>query len=99
MIKEEGPLSLFKGTGAVVSGVTPKVLVRFNAYAYYKSLMPVKEDGTLSNMSNFWSGIMAGVTEAVVIVTPTEVVKVRILRFRFILDILKKTFPSYCLGC
>lgn len=79
MVKEEGPSSLFKGTTAVVLGITPKVVVRFMAFEQYRSWMPLEnvEKNITTPVGLLAAGVLAGITEAVVVVTPSEMIKVR----------------------
>ena len=37
--QREGALSLYKGLGAVVSGIVPKMAIRFSSFEFYKSLL------------------------------------------------------------
>jgi len=68
IVQRESPLALYKGLGAVTTGIIPKMAIRFTSYEYYKSIIP----------SIFLAGLAAGVTEAVAVVTPMEVVKIRL---------------------
>lgn len=51
--------------------------IRFTSYEYYKELL-TSPDGTLQSRGTFLAGLAAGVTEAVAVVTPMEVVKIRL---------------------
>lgn len=75
--RKETPLGLYKGLGAVMTGIIPKMAIRFTSYEQYKQLM-AGESGTISGGANFLAGLAAGVTEAVFVVTPMEVVKIRL---------------------
>ena len=75
--KKETPLGLYKGLGAVMTGIVPKMAIRFTSYDWYKQLLADK-DGTVSGGANFLAGLSAGITEAVLAVTPMEVVKIRL---------------------
>ena len=77
IVKKETPLGLYKGLGAVLTGIIPKMAIRFTSYEWYKQML-AKEDGTISGASNFTAGLLSGVTEAVAVVTPMEVVKIRL---------------------
>ncbi|KAL9111269.1 MAG: hypothetical protein Q9227_004348 [Pyrenula ochraceoflavens] len=77
IVKRETFLGLYKGLGAVLSGIIPKMAIRFTAYEQYKRLL-AKEDGTVTGRGTFLAGLGAGVTEAVAVVTPMEVVKIRL---------------------
>ncbi|KAL0632579.1 Mitochondrial succinate-fumarate transporter [Maublancomyces gigas] len=53
--------------------------IRFSSFEFYKSLAKSSpETGTISAKVVFFSGLMAGATEAVAVVTPMEVVKIRL---------------------
>jgi solute carrier family 25 citrate transporter 1 len=95
IVKRETALGLYKGLGAVFTGIVPKMATRFTSYEYYKQLLADSEGkvsskstflGTVnlpSNQSSRWhwqllAGLSAGVTEAVLVVTPMEVVKIRL---------------------
>ncbi|EJT97302.1 succinate-fumarate transporter [Dacryopinax primogenitus] len=83
IVARETPLGLYKGLGAVLVGIVPKMAIRFSSFEQYKALMARR----FSSPSNpdmpsptgvFLSGLMAGATEAVLVVTPMEVVKIRL---------------------
>ncbi|KAI0241362.1 Mitochondrial succinate-fumarate transporter [Massospora cicadina] len=77
IISNEGALALYKGLGAVVSGIVPKMAIRFSSFEYYKSLLADK-DGKVPVQMTFMAGLGAGVTEAVMVVTPMDVIKIRL---------------------
>ncbi|WVQ74550.1 hypothetical protein IAR50_004151 [Cryptococcus sp. DSM 104548] len=77
IITQEGPLSLYRGLGAVVSGIVPKMAIRFGSFEVYKSFLS-QPDGSISSQATFLAGLGAGATEAVAVVTPMEVVKIRL---------------------
>jgi len=77
IIKKETPLGLYKGLGAVLTGIVPKMAIRFTSYEWYKQML-AREDGTVSGAANFTAGLLSGITEAVMVVTPMEVVKIRL---------------------
>lgn len=77
IVQKETFMSLYKGLGAVVLGIVPKMGIRFQLYEFYRSLLK-DQNGQISTLNTFISGVGAGVTEAVVIVNPMEVVKIRL---------------------
>lgn len=77
IVKRETPLGLYKGLGAVLSGIIPKMAIRFTSYEWYKQML-ASADGTVSGQATFLAGLSAGVTEAVAVVTPMEVIKIRL---------------------
>ncbi|KAK4238985.1 mitochondrial carrier domain-containing protein [Achaetomium macrosporum] len=78
IVHKETPLGLYKGLGAVLTGIIPKMAIRFTSFEWYKQLLANKETGMISGQSLFFAGLAAGVTEAVAVVTPMEVVKIRL---------------------
>ncbi|MCJ1451178.1 hypothetical protein MMC28_001513 [Mycoblastus sanguinarius] len=100
IVKRETPLGLYKGLGAVVTGIVPKMAIRFTSYEWYKQLLANKE-GVVTGQATFFggtsrssiilgfgdradhlsypsAGLAAGITEAVAVVTPMEVIKIRL---------------------
>lgn len=75
--RKETPLGLYKGLGAVLTGIVPKMAIRFTSYEWYKQML-AKTDGSITGGANFMAGLAAGVTEAVMVVCPMEVVKIRL---------------------
>ncbi|QSS59970.1 tricarboxylate transporter, mitochondrial precursor [Histoplasma capsulatum] len=78
IVRRETALGLYKGLGAVLSGIVPKMAIRFTSYGWYKQALTNKETGKLSGSANMLAGLAAGVTEAVAVVTPMEVIKIRL---------------------
>ncbi|KAJ2645247.1 Mitochondrial succinate-fumarate transporter [Coemansia sp. RSA 1694] len=78
IVQREGVRALYKGLGAVVSGIVPKMAIRFSSFEYYKTLLANKETGVVPTSGVFLAGLGAGVTEAVAVVTPMDVVKIRL---------------------
>ncbi|KAF4119323.1 solute carrier family 25 (mitochondrial citrate transporter), member 1 [Geosmithia morbida] len=78
IIAKETPLGLYKGLGAVLTGIVPKMAIRFTSFESYKQLLSDKASGVVSGRSTFLAGLAAGVTEAVAVVTPMEVIKIRL---------------------
>ncbi len=69
---EGGLRAFYRGLGPVVSTIVPKVAVRFTAFHQLKALAPGSSFG-----SNLAAGMGAGAVEALLVVTPSEVVKIR----------------------
>lgn len=78
IVKKESPLGLYKGLGAVVSGIVPKMAIRFASFETYKDFLADKDTGKTGSAGIFLAGLGAGVTEAVAVVCPMEVVKIRL---------------------
>ncbi|KAI5926537.1 mitochondrial carrier domain-containing protein [Camillea tinctor] len=78
IVKRETPLGLYKGLGAVLTGIVPKMAIRFTSFEAYKQVLADARTGSVSGGSTFMAGLAAGVTEAVAVVTPMEVIKIRL---------------------
>ncbi|KAH7098271.1 putative succinate-fumarate transporter [Auriculariales sp. MPI-PUGE-AT-0066] len=78
IVQRETPLALYKGLGAVLSGIVPKMAIRFASFETYKEWLRDPESGETKAQWIFLAGLGAGVTEAVAVVTPMEVVKIRL---------------------
>ncbi|KAF2875126.1 mitochondrial carrier domain-containing protein [Massariosphaeria phaeospora] len=77
IVKRETALGLYKGLGAVLTGIVPKMAIRFTSYEWYKQML-ADQKGAVTSKSTFLAGLFAGVTEAVMVVTPMEVIKIRL---------------------
>jgi solute carrier family 25 citrate transporter 1 len=53
IVKRETPLGLYKGLGAVVTGIVPKMAIRFTSFEAYKTLLANKETGAVSGQATF----------------------------------------------
>ncbi|GJC89449.1 succinate fumarate mitochondrial transporter [Colletotrichum tofieldiae] len=78
IVKKETPLGLYKGLGAVLTGIVPKMAIRFTSFEGYKQALADQQTGIVSGQATFMAGLAAGVTEAVAVVTPMEVIKIRL---------------------
>lgn len=55
IVKRETPLGLYKGLGAVVAGIVPKMAIRFMSFEYYKAFFADRETG-LTNARGVFLG-------------------------------------------
>ncbi|SCV03445.1 LAME_0H10484g1_1 [Lachancea meyersii CBS 8951] len=78
IVHNEGFLAFYKGLGAVVIGIIPKMAIRFTSYEFYRTLLADRATGEVSTGNTFLAGVGAGITEAVMVVNPMEVVKIRL---------------------
>ena len=81
IIQKEGFVSLYKGLTAVYSGIVPKMALRFVSFEYYRESLIPRIFGVFhvsdKTVITFSAGLLAGVTEAILVVTPAEVCKIR----------------------
>ncbi|VDC05097.1 unnamed protein product [Peniophora sp. CBMAI 1063] len=78
IVRRETPLALYKGLGAVLSGIVPKMAIRFASFEAYKNALADKTTGKTATGNIFLAGLGAGTTEAICVVNPMEVVKIRL---------------------
>mmetsp|Transcript_14801 Transcript_14801/g.44715 ORF Transcript_14801/g.44715 Transcript_14801/m.44715 type:complete len:315 (+) Transcript_14801:85-1029(+) len=77
IVREEGAKALWKGLTPFAGNLTLKYFLRFGTNGFFQNLLRDKE-GKLSDTRRMAAGFGAGVTEALMIVTPFEVVKIRL---------------------
>jgi solute carrier family 25 citrate transporter 1 len=78
IFREEGVRSLWKGLTPFATNLTLKYAMRFSTNSFYQSVLRDKATGRLSDGGRMGAGFLAGCTEAFLIVTPCEVVKIRL---------------------
>ena len=78
---EEGVKALWKGLTPFVGQLTLKYALRMGSNAFFLELMR-GEDGTLTTGARLSAGLGAGVSEALLVVTPFEVIKTRLQQQR-----------------
>jgi solute carrier family 25 citrate transporter 1 len=66
----------YRGLGPVISTIVPKMAVRFSAFHQLREVVE-RTAGKSNFLTSLLSGMGAGAIEAVVVVTPSEVVKIR----------------------
>lgn len=81
IVAEEGVRAMWKGLTPFVGQLTLKYALRMGSNAFFLELLRDRE-GNLSNTSRLMAGLGAGVSEAMLIVTPFEVVKTRLQQQR-----------------
>lgn len=72
--RQEGIRSVYTGCSALAVGATFKASVRFMSYDSIKNVLS-DENGKLTPARGLLAGMVAGVVESVVAVTPTERIK------------------------
>jgi len=77
-VAENGVRGLYRGLSVLVYGSIPKSAVRFGAFEELKK-RNADSKGNLSPMQRLLCGLGAGVSEAILVVTPMETVKVKFI--------------------
>ncbi|KAJ4977812.1 hypothetical protein NE237_008592 [Protea cynaroides] len=95
--KAEGVRALWKGLTPFATHLTLKYALRMGSNAILQTAFKDSHTGKLSNHGRFLSGFGAGVLEALVIVTPFEVVKIRLQQQKGLSPgLLKYKGPVHC---
>ncbi|KAK9323782.1 mitochondrial carrier domain-containing protein [Lipomyces orientalis] len=76
--RRESIFGLYKGLGAVITGIVPKMAIRFSSFEFFKTALADKTTHNTSSTGIFLAGLAAGTTEAVLVVNPTDVIKIRL---------------------
>ncbi|CAL1378700.1 unnamed protein product [Linum trigynum] len=93
----EGVRALWKGLTPFATHLTLKYSLRMGTNAVLQSAFKDSQTGQLSNRGRLLSGFGAGVLEALVIVTPFEVVKIRLQQQKGLSpELLKYKGPVHC---
>lgn len=77
-VKNHGFFGLYRGLSVLLYGSIPKSAVRFGAFETFKGFM-VDANGNLTPGTRLLCGLGAGVSEAILAVTPMETVKVKFI--------------------
>lgn len=77
-IKTKGVSGLYKGMSALVTGTAAKAGIRFLSFEKFKNMLS-DADGKLSSGKRMIAGLGAGLTEGLLIVTPTETIKTKLI--------------------
>jgi solute carrier family 25 (mitochondrial citrate transporter), member 1 len=81
IIEREGFFALYKGLTAVYAGIIPKMAIRFVSFEQYRewgtSLVSNQRWDISPTSVTFTAGLASGLTEAILVVTPAEVCKIR----------------------
>lgn len=95
--RTEGVRALWKGLTPFATHLTLKYTLRMGSNAVFQSAFKDSKTGKISNQGRLMAGFGAGVLEALVIVTPFEVVKIRLQQQRGLSpELLKYKGPIHC---
>ncbi|KAI9137971.1 mitochondrial inner membrane citrate transporter [Paraphysoderma sedebokerense] len=77
-VRQNGITALYRGLTPMVIGTGAKAAVRFLSYEQFKRLF-TNEGGQLTKPRLLLAGLCAGMTEAVLVVTPSETIKTKLI--------------------
>lgn len=99
MVEREGVRALWKGLMPFATHLTLKYTLRMGSHAVFQSALADAQTRELSASGRLAAGFGAGVVEAVAIVTPFEVVKIRLQQQRQVSkELLRYKGPVHCAG-
>ncbi|KAI3647734.1 hypothetical protein MP228_007955 [Amoeboaphelidium protococcarum] len=81
IVKERGFLGLYQGVSTLIIGTFAKAAIRFAAFNHYSSMIQ-KMGVQSSTVNSIGSGLLAGVTESLLAVIPTETIKTKLINDR-----------------
>lgn len=97
IVQQEGMRALWKGLTPFATHLTLKYTLRMGSNALFQSALADAQTGKLSVTARLAAGFGAGVLEAVAIVTPFEVVKIRLQQQRNVVrELVKYQGPVHC---
>ncbi|KNC98271.1 uncharacterized protein SPPG_06669 [Spizellomyces punctatus DAOM BR117] len=77
--RTRGILALYRGLPALVIGTASKGAVRFTVFEWVRWALGEDHDGIAGGWKNGIAGTATGIVEAVLVVTPTEAIKTRLI--------------------
>jgi solute carrier family 25 citrate transporter 1 len=100
IVQREGFLALYKGLTAVYTGIVPKMAIRFLSFEQYKIVLHDANAkfnlGAPTTGITFTAGLFSGLTEAILVVTPAEVCKIRMQsQHHSMMDPVQKAHRKY----
>lgn len=78
-LRQHGIRALYTGSGVFCASNASKSAIRFFTFDNVRRFMPTDNNGKVTTLGNMGAGLMAGVAEAVVVVTPGETIKTKMI--------------------
>ncbi|KAJ5718258.1 hypothetical protein N7488_003904 [Penicillium malachiteum] len=78
-IRQNGIKALYTGSGVFCLSNASKSAIRFVTFDFIRQFMPTDTLGKVTPVGNMGAGLMAGIAEAVVVVTPGETIKTKMI--------------------
>jgi solute carrier family 25 citrate transporter 1 len=78
-IRQSGFRALYTGGGVFCTSNASKSAIRFFTFDFVRQSMPTDAAGKMTPLGTMGAGLMAGVAEAVIVVTPGETIKTKMI--------------------
>jgi solute carrier family 25 citrate transporter 1 len=78
-VKEKGVKGIYRGLSALITGTAAKAAIRFFSFEEFKKIL-ADDQGHLSSSKRLLAGLGAGVSEGILVVTPTETIKTKLIQ-------------------
>jgi len=83
-LKTHGPLGFYRGLSSMVYFATPKAALRFSAFEAASDMLKTSDGKPMfGKVNGFIAGLVAGTAEAIVVSTPQETIKIRLIDDQF----------------
>lgn len=78
-VRNHGFLGLYAGLTPTLVFSIPKAGIRFGSNQFYRNMLKDKAAGNVSPAMSFVAGLLAGITEGILVVTPQETIKTKLI--------------------
>ena len=78
-INKYGPVGLYRGLVPALGFAIPKAGIKFGSFSFFHNLIIKNTNNENTPIKNLTAGVMAGVIEAILVVTPQETIKTKLI--------------------
>jgi solute carrier family 25 (mitochondrial citrate transporter), member 1 len=78
-VNKHGPIGLYRGLVPALGFAIPKAGIKFGSFSFFHNLIIQNTNDSNSTIQNLTAGMMAGITEAILVVTPQETIKTKLI--------------------
>lgn len=78
-INKYGPVGLYRGLVPALGFAIPKAGIKFGSFSFFHNLIIKNTNNENTPIKNLTAGVMAGIIEAILVVTPQETIKTKLI--------------------
>ena len=82
-LRQRGPFGFYRGLSSMFYFATPKAAIRFSAFESASGALQTKDGPMFGKLTSFVAGLCAGTAEAIVVTTPQETIKIKLIDDQF----------------